>query len=767
MKNKLTILFIGFCCITLAQNSLKGNITSSNNEPLFGVEIYAPKLHKGTTSNLDGTYTLKNLPNGTIELVFSYIGYTTQVKTITFDKAEQHLDIILAESVFEMDEVIVSTPFNKLQSENVMKVESKTVSQLQKQGAPTLIEGISTIAGVSQISTGTNIGKPVIRGLSGNRVLVYTQGIRLENQQYGSEHGLGINEAGIESVEVIKGPASLLYGSDALGGVLYLNPEKFGKSNSVESSIGSRYFSNTLGSNTTYGFKASAEKLKFLTRLTYNAHSDYEVPNNDRVTNSRYNEYDFKTGVGFEATNFSSEIRYNYNLSNIGLPEGIDEQTTTISFIAPFQRIETHVLSAHNHIYFKNSSLDVNVGYVANNRKEFEDEHEDEHDDEHEDEHEDEHNEVFAPALHMKLKTFTYDAKYHLPTIGKVESIIGVQGLSQTNTNFGEEVLIPDATMNDIGGFVTASIKWDKHIIQGGLRFDNRNINIKRQEIEDHDHEEDETDHEEEEERFFQAIDKSFSSFTASLGYKTTLFETVTTRLNVATGYRAPNLSELSSNGIHHGTNRFEIGNANLTNEQNYQIDLALEYKNEHIEFYANGFYNTINDYIFIQPNGDIIEGENVFTYVQDNAKLYGGEFGFHFHPHPLDWLHIESSFETVIGKQDNGDYLPLIPANQWNNTLRTEFKDTNWVVNSYIALRLESSFTQSNVSSFETRTQGYNLLNLSLGGKVNFNKLKFDLNLNINNIFDTEYIAHLSRLKVDNLQNMGRNMVVSLSFDI
>jgi len=759
MKLKLTILLIGLSLTVYTQNTLTGKITNTNNEPLFNVEIFAPKLHKGTTSFEDGTYQFKNLPEGSIEIVFSFIGYSSQVKTIIINHEDIHLDIVLIESVFEMDEIIVSTPFNKLQSDNVMKVEHRSIAQIQKQGAPTLIQGLSSIAGVSQISTGTNIGKPVIRGLSANRVLVYTQGVRLENQQFGDEHGLGINEAGIESVEVIKGPASLLYGSDALGGVLYLNPEKFAKTNSVESSIGSRYFSNTLGSNTTFGFKASTEKFKFLSRLTYNAHSDYKIANGNRVTNSRYNEYDFKTGIGFEGTNYSSEVRYNYTLSNIGLPEAIDDQTTTISFIAPYQRIENHVLSSHNHFYFKNSGLDINLGYTANNRKEFEDEHDGEE--------EDEHQEILTPALHMKLKTFTYDAKYNLPKLGKIESIIGIQGLSQINTNFGEELLIPNANMNDIGGFATASIKWNKNILQGGLRFDNRSITTERQVIEEHHHEEEEEEHEEEEERVFEAINKSFSSFTASLGYKTTLFNVITTRLNFATGYRAPNLAELSSNGIHHGTNRFEIGNANLTNEQNYQIDLALEYKNEHIEFYVNGFYNTINDYIFITPTGAIIEDSNVFEYVQGNANLYGGEFGFHLHPHPLDWLHYESSFETVTGKQKNGDFLPLIPANQWNNAFRTEFKDKQWLKNSYASLKLESTFAQKNNSIFETNSDAYNLVHIALGGKVVLNRTKFELSLNINNVFDTQYIAHLSRLKTDGIPNIGRNMVLGLRFDI
>ena len=734
MKLKLTILIIGLSLTAYAQNTLSGKITNSNNEPLYGVEIFAPKLHKGTTSNEDGTFEFNNLPDGSIEIVFSFIGFSTQVKSIIINGNVLHMNMILNESVFEMDEIIVSTPFNKLQSDNVMKVEHKSIAQIQKQGAPTLIQGLATIAGVSQISTGTNIGKPVIRGLSGNRVLVYTQGIRLENQQFGGEHGLGINEAGIESLEVIKGPASLLYGSDALGGVIYLNPEKFAKSNSIESNIASKYFSNTLGTNTTFGIKASAEALKFLTRFSYNSHSDYKIPDGMRVTNSRFNEFDIKSGIGFDATNFSSEIRYNYTHTKIGIPEEIGLQSTAVQFLPPYQEIGNHILSAHNHFYFKNSNLDINLGYLINDRKEFEEEAGEE-----------------IVALHMKLKTFNYDIKYNLPKPRNLETIIGVQGLSQSNSNLGEEILIPDATTNDIGVFATSMLDIDQHTIQAGIRFDTRNIQTQSHQTE----------------QVFEAINRSYNSFTASVGYKTDLFKTIITRLNLATGYRAPNLAELTSNGVHEGTNRFEIGNANLSNEQNFQIDLALEYKNEHIEFYANGFYNTINDYIFIEPTGAVIDENLVFVYVQDNAHLFGGEFGFHWHPHPLDWLHFESSFETVTGKQCTNTYLPLIPANQLNNTLRTEFDNKHWLSKGYAALKLETTFKQNKYSEFETASEAYNLVNFSLGGNVIIHKTKFELNLNINNLFNTEYIAHLSRLKVDGIQNMGRNVVLGLQFDI
>jgi iron complex outermembrane receptor protein len=238
-------------------------------------------------------------------------------------------------------------------------------------------------------------------------------------------------------------------------------------------------------------------------------------------------------------------------------------------------------------------------------------------------------------------------------------------------------------------------------------------------------------------------------------------------RLNLATGFRAPNLAELSSNGVHEGTNRYEIGNANLITEQNVQTDLNLEYKNSHFEFFVNGFYNHINNYIYTSPTGEQLEDNDVFAYIQNNAKLYGGEVGLHFHPHPLDWLHYETSVETVTGKKENSDYLPLIPANNWNNTLRTEFKIKNWFEDGFASLNVNTTFNQDNVSGFETSSNGYTLVNLGLGGKVKWGKTAFNVNLNGNNIFDKKYIAHLSRLKTDGIPNIGRNIVLGVNFNL
>ncbi|WP_372917007.1 TonB-dependent receptor domain-containing protein [Salegentibacter sp.] len=754
MKTKIFfLLFLAVNSILYAQNNIEGTITDlASDEPIFGATVYLPGLEKGVLTDLDGKFSFKNLPNGNHKIVVSSVGYSTYSGEIKIPTSAS-FDLGLKPSAIEMEEVIVSTPFHQLQSDNVMRVSRENVSTLNRKGAVTLTDGISMIEGVESLTTGLGIGKPVIRGLSSNRVLVYTQGVRLENQQYGDEHGLGISSKGIESVEVIKGPASLLYGSDAIGGVLYLNPERFASANNTKAELDGNYFSNTNGYQGSAMAATSGEKLKFIARGSYAAHSDYETGDGERVTNTRFNEKDFKTGIGYQDQKYKGDLRYNYNRSNIGIPEEMGIQSTDKDPLLPYQEIDNHILSLDNKFYFKNSSLDLKVGYQFNNRREFEEEHED---DDHEEEEEVEHEEEEEhddehPALEMHLETLNYNLKYNFPRSGKFETIAGIQGMYQTNTNLGEEILIPDAKTTDIGIFATSHLHFEKWDFQGGLRYDFRNL-----ESSEYGHDLDED--------FIPALNRNFNSINGALGAKFDISESLNARLNLASGFRAPNLAELTSDGAHHGANRYEIGDANLSNEQNLQIDLSLEFRNEHVETYVNVFQNSINDYIYINPTGEVIGDNLVFQYTQNNASLYGGEIGAHIHPHPLDWLHWETGFEMVRGELENGEDLPLIPANSLNNTFRIELEG-ELVRKKYAFLRLQNVFDQDRISDFETRTGGYSLLGAGFGGTFDLNGSELQFTLNGNNLLNKTYISHLSRLKPDNIGNIGRNISFSLQW--
>ncbi len=457
MKKTIFVISIMIIHVSLlAQNSIIGKITDAKTgEPIPGVSVHIINTQKGTTSDFQGNYKLANIQVNRIKLVFYFTSYEEQLVDILFDTPNKVENIKLHESVFELDEVMLSTPFNKLQTENVVKVSYKSMVSMQKKGIQNLMDGVSQISGVTQLNTGAGISKPVIRGLTGSRVLVYNQGVRLENFQFGDLHGIGINESGIGSVEVIKGPASLLYGSDAVGGVLYLIPEKFAPIGQTKVNIKSQYNSNTLGVNSTIGVKTSVDKIQLLARGAFNTNADYAIADDIRVTNSRYNDRDFKAGFGYVGNRLTTDIRYNFNRAQNGIPHDIEEQETTHEIIEKHQDLDNHILSAKNNIALKNSEIKTNIGYTWHTRNLIDE---------------------GITKIGMQLNTLNYDAKWYLPNLNKLETIVGFQGMNQTNENFGVGFLLPDASINSIGVFTNLHYDFKNISLQGGVRYDARNI---------------------------------------------------------------------------------------------------------------------------------------------------------------------------------------------------------------------------------------------------------------------------------------------------
>lgn len=744
MKKYIFLIFLmSQSILTFAQNSVFGTLKSETNKPIINAKITVYESNSYTFSNQNGDFLLTNVPVGTCTLLIEKEGF--EIKSETFQitvNENKKVEITLQTHAHHIDEVLVSSVFNKTQKENVMKIDHLRLNNLQNQGIVNLSEALTSSPGVSQLTTGNSIGKPIIRGLSGNRVLTYAQGIRLENQQFGEEHGLGLNANGLESVEIIKGPASLLYGSDAMGGVLFFNPEKYTMSGKTNGEFNQIFHANTLGSNTSFGIKSSKNKLKFLWQNNYTTHADYKIPNGESVVNTRFIEKDIKLGTAYETSKYIADLRYNYNDMNLGLLEHehvnesqhIHEHEHGRIPLSPSQKIDNHIVSLNQKVFFTKSRLESTIGYVFNNRKEIESADE--------------------VALNMKLKTFNYNVRYYLPTYSKFETIIGIQGLHQKNMNYGIERLIPDAVMADVGIFATTQVNLTKNVLQLGLRYDQRKISASTYGIEG-------------DQGFFPTLSRNFESFNAAFGVKSKWNEAVVSRINVATGFRAPNLAELTSNGVHHGGNRYEIGNINLKNEQNVQFDVAIDYTKEHFDFFVNGFYNHITNYIFIQPTGAEIDGNIVYNYTQNNAALFGGETGIHFHPHPFDWLHITSSYEMVIGQQRGNLDLPLLPANVWKNNFKASFNVNSTFKNAYVFVQANYTLAQNRISSFETPTPDYLLLGSGIGTDVHWNKLNFKLFVTGTNLLNKEYIAHLSRLKSDGVFNMGRNIVLGLNFNL
>ena len=631
----------------------------------------------------------------------------------------------------DLEEVVISTPFNESKNNNIIKVSKLNLEKNNPINNQNLSNSINKLPGISFVSTGPNISKPSIRGLSSNRVVVYNQSIRLENQQWGSEHGLGISGSSVSSVELIKGPMSMLYGSDAIAGVLYLSPEKYSKQNDIKVDYSSFYNSNFNGFTNNLGVKGSINNLSYLIRINKVDNENYQTPDYE-VENTHFNEEDIKIGFGYKNNFFESDFRLNYSNTQIGIPhleenheeeeeedeEGHEEESS-------YQDLNNTILSWNNKIKFDKSELHLTLGHTLNKRKEF-GEHE-EHDDE-----EEEEDHVGAP-LSMNLETSTVDLKYIFPKSDKFEFIIGGNLLSQENINNGEEILIPDTKKTDIGIFALSHVHLNYWDIMLGIKSDNREIKI--------------------EDNNFK-----FSSLNTSLGFKRNIDNQSILRINLSSGYRAPNLSELFSEGVHHGSNQYEIGNSSLKKENNFQSDLSFEFFQNKNTFGVDLFYNKMENYIYLNPTGGLIEDFPVFIYDQSDANIYGGELYASVYAN-IKWLSFDSSIEYLKGEKSNGSNLPFISPLTIKHSFKIDLEKNIFEID-FLA-----KGKQNNVSDFETVTGSYFLANIS--GFHNLTLISDELNFywSVNNIFNKKYIDHLSRFKNIGFIEMGRNVSLGLSF--
>ena len=651
----------------------------------------------------------------------------------------------------ELDEIVLSLPFNQTLGKSVIKVDKIIFNDLNPILQQYISKSISKLPGVSIISTGPGISKPSIRGLSYDRVVVYSQGVRLENQQWGDEHGIGVSTSGINSIEVIKGPSYVLYGSDAMGGVLYIEPERYSNDFSVD--YMGFYNSNYNGITNNLGIKGSSGKFSYLARANMVDNQSFSTPDGE-VENTWFKENDIQAGLKYETEKFSSDLRLSMNFSELGLPhmeegdddhddhdeEGHDDHDEE-GHEDHYQELSHTTLTWVNTFDLGNDhELNVTLGRQLNDRKEFGGHEEEEGHDDHEEEghegHEEEGHEGHEEGeaeLDMELSTNTLDISLVMPQSDNLNLTIGANLLSQENKNFGHEELIPDAEKKDFGLYALGQITMENGAALLGVRYDNRSISS-------------------------DMGSADFSNFNGSVGIKRD-FENSSLRFNIGSGYRAPNLIELFADGVHHGTFRYEKGNVNLIAEKSFQTDISFDINNEDSSVSFNLFYNDISDYIYISPSRDRMDGFAVFNYMQQDSELYGGEISFDKKT-GFDWLSYNTSLEYIFAESADGEALPFISPLTFNQVFNIDFSS-----NYSFEIDFLAKAKQGRVSMFEEETDGYSILNLSGNWMTSF--LENDLNIfwSVNNVFDKEYYDHLSRFKTAGIEEMGRNISVGLKY--
>ena len=627
--------------------------------------------------------------------------------------------------------------------------------ELQSKAFTNIINAIALQPGMAEVTTGSGISKPVIRGLGYNRIVVINDGIRQEGQQWGDEHGIEIDGQGVHSVEILKGPSSLMYGSDAMAGVVIFHPAPVVPAGEMRSSVSTEYQSNN--GLFDYSLNHAGNRGDFIWNVRFSdkyAHA-YRNRQDGYVPNSSFAERALTGLFGLNKKWGYSRLTLSWFQLTPGIVEGErDPLTGDLEGDAfgyrcglPFQRVGHGKVVLDNTVLLGEGRLKVTGGWQQNRRREYEES-------------------ADEAGLHFLLNTINYDVKYISGEHRGWKFATGVNGMYQHSENLGDEYLIPSYRLLDAGLFATVSKSLERWSFTGGLRGDIRRLHSFA--LEDR----------------FMDFSRTFDGLTGSVGAVYSPVEAVNIRLNVARGFRAPNLSELASNGEHEGTLRYEVGNAGLNPEYSLQGDLGVDFSSKYVSGQVALFANRIDNYIYSARNGEVSdEGLPVYAYQAGTAFLKGLEAALDIHP--FHSLHIGNTFSYVHARQKDQPsdrmYLPMIPAPRWTMEVKYEFSHGGKLLNNaYAAVNIEYNFAQNRyyaADDTETATPAYTLVGAGLGTDLVYRgKKRASVYILGSNLLDTVYQSHLSRLKYADINpvtgrmgvfNMGRNVTLKLIIPI
>lgn len=756
----LVILYtlLGNTAFALALKDIKGKvIDASNNQTLPGATIYIPDLKVTAITNNDGEFMLNNLPiKGSYLVEVHYIGYKTATKIVNFANAPI-LEFALQPTAIETKEIVITGSI--ISSTSKRNSASSAVVGKDQLLAPStnLIDALTRVPGVSQITTGPSISKPVIRGLGYNRIVTLDDGIKQQGQQWGDEHGIEIDQFKSDRIEILRGAASLMYGSDALAGVINILEPSTAPEGQINGEFITNYSTNNGLTANSLMLNGNENGFVWRARGTYKNAYSFKTPTG-YFPNSGFNETDLSGMVGLNKSWGYTHLNVSSFRNNIGFYEpALDDNGNFVkengkTFINsdfknreldyPRQDIRHFKIALNNNFILGNGNLKADFGYQQNQRRELEDGPE--------------------PALFFDLKTFTGDLKYYLHETNGWQPVFGLSADAGRSLNKADdEFLIPDYNTYGIGVFAFAKKNWENNTFSIGARYDFRKNNGK-QLFKDG-------------EEIFAPFQNKFSNVSGALGFTHQFNEEWNFKANAGSAFRAPNPAELASNGVHEGTFRYEIGNSALSPERSYQVDAALEYEGKIVSASASVYNNYVHNFIYASNNGEIINSEGddypVYRYGQVNANLYGAEATLTIHPVPF--IHFENTFGYVHAQNTSlSKPLAFIPAGTLRNELRFEpkIKGTN---DAYLSVGINSAFKQTRVDDvFETPTSGYTLLNAGLGATFNLGKQPVKLSVSANNILNQKYFDALSRYKPGRLDyqnpnfgiyNVGRNITFGL----
>lgn len=765
--NRLSIYLLFFLLLfsradVLAQcGTLYGHVFDLDDQvPLEFASIYVIELDSGTMSDENGEYRVDNICDSVYTIRISHVGCETIQVTIQV-KGNTHQDFFLPHNANILREVQVVAKRPDTQPTQVKSDISGR--EFEKTKGKTLGEGLKKLPGVSSIETGSSISKPVIHGLHSNRILVLNNGIRQEGQQWGSEHAPEIDPFIANKLSVIKGANSVRYGSDAIAGVILVEPKPLRDSAGFGGELNLAGFSNNR-----QGIVSGIIEQNFarMPSLSWRLQGTLKQAGNSKtpgywLKNTGFKEYNFSYAAGWKKENYDAEMFYSQFNTTLGIFSGshignltdlqnafnraepLEKSGFTYKIDRPRQHVEHELFKTKLNLTSEQlGKFSLVYARQYNLRSEY-------------DKHKPLNNELAAlnePELQYEITSHTADLVLEHKRKGPFSGNMGISGMRQHNTYEGR-YFIPFYTSYSGGIFLVERWQKNKLELEAGIRYDQKWLEVLKYN----------------ENNALVSPTHQYQHVSGMLGSIYKIDPHLTININAGSAWRAPGVNELYSNGLHHGAAAIEKGDPALAAEKAYNFIASANYHNNKRLNGELSFYHTIiNNFIYQQPvlppTLTIRGAFPTFIYKQVDATFTGMDISASYVLRKRLVFSSKASLLRAFNKTI-GDHLIMMPSDRYENELTYEFRNLKRIKNAYAGISLLTVMKQSRVpvnSDFAPPPDGYALLNMDAGFSVKIKKQMVDIGLGGNNLLNTVYRDYLNRFRYYS-DATGRNITVRM----
>lgn len=751
--------------------AVAGKVSGLDGTALDGASVAIHELQVGMITDEQGRFRFEQLKPGNYHLHVTYLGYESAVVDFRILNEDLVLTIAMHPTSLEFKEIVVEDSHTKTReeagSQSVEVVDERFLAENREAG---LVGSLEKIPGLNAARIGTGAAKPIIRGLGANRVLVAENGIKQEGQQWGADHGLEIDPFGVGRVELIKGPAAVMYGSDAMGGVLQL----FAPDPPSTGSFRAAMIANGQTNTDLLGGSIFAEGNKggnfFRVRYSAKEFGDIRVPADSfnyqsfifpveagRLKNTAGSERSWAADVGVSREWGVSQLRFSRFEQRLGFFPGAHGRPNALSVVDdgdyrnvdfPRQEINHSKLIWNTNVQHHGNWLEADFGFQQNERTEFD---------------QGADSSIALEALDLTLQTFSGNLKYHHNWQNGSKAVYGVSGFYKDNSRGGFDFLIPDFNSYGVGGYYFLEHQAKEELtVNAGVRVDAGRIDIAAFS----------EDNQGEVLERSPDLERQFFNVSGAAGLSWLPTHHLNVKFNAGTSFRYPTAAELASNGEHHGAFRFEQGDPDLEAERGYQLDLNVNYHRKNYGVKLSPFFNFFDNYIYLGPSGRFASGDlgsgHIFQYRQTQAVHTGTELStdVHLHKH----VHLAAVAEYVWAHNlEQNIPLPLIPPFKLLVEAGYEMPSLlkGRIKSAYLRLGTRMASAQNRVDRNEDPTESYFLVDASAGGDWKLGEREIAIFLQVRNMLDQTYFDHLSQFRPLGLPGPGRNVNISIQIPL